>query len=122
MLHLARYALSSAWMTLKLVGWQPQVVFVVAPALFCAPAPWLAARPSGAKAWLHVQDFEVGAACELGMLGGFHVAPAVVARGPFGQAAHVHVVQHAGTTTDAGRNTALALSEARLGAYSNGSG
>jgi colanic acid biosynthesis glycosyl transferase WcaI len=68
MLHLASFALSSAWMTLKLVGWQPQVVFVVAPAFFCAPAVWLAARLSGAKAWLHVQDFEVDAAFELGML------------------------------------------------------
>ncbi len=68
LVHLASFALSSAWMVLKLVGWQPQVVFVVAPALFCAPAAWLAARLSGARAWLHIQDFEVDAAFELGLL------------------------------------------------------
>jgi colanic acid biosynthesis glycosyl transferase WcaI len=40
----------------------------VAPAFVCAPAGWLAARLCGAKAWLHVQDFEVDVAFQLGML------------------------------------------------------
>ena len=52
------------WQALK----RPQVVFAVAPALFCAPVAWLAARLAGAKAWLHVQDFETDAAFELGLL------------------------------------------------------
>jgi colanic acid biosynthesis glycosyl transferase WcaI len=50
--------------------WRPQVVWVVAPALFCAPGAWLAARLAGAHCWLHIQDFEVDAAFELGLLRG----------------------------------------------------
>lgn len=68
MLHLASFALSSLPVVLKLVDWQPRVVFVVAPGLLCAPGAWLAARLCGAKAWLHIQDFEVDAAFELGLL------------------------------------------------------
>ena len=44
------------------------VILVVEPALFCAPAAWLAARLCGARAWLHVRDYEVDAAFELGLL------------------------------------------------------
>lgn len=68
LLHLASFALSSLPILMKLVLWQPRLVFVVAPALFCAPAGWLLARLSGARAWLHIQDFEVDAAFELGLL------------------------------------------------------
>jgi len=42
--------------------------WVVAPSLFCAPAAWLASRLSGARSWLHVQDFEVNAAFAVGLL------------------------------------------------------
>lgn len=68
LLHLASFALSSMPVVLKLVGWQPRVVLVVAPGFFCAPVAWLAARLAGAKAWLHIQDFEIDAAFELGLL------------------------------------------------------
>ena len=68
LVHLASFAVSSLPVLFRLVLWQPQVVFAVAPALFCAPAAWLTARLSGAKAWLHIQDFEIDAAFELGML------------------------------------------------------
>lgn len=68
LLHLASFALSSMPVVLNLVGWQPRVVLVVAPGFFCAPVAWLAARLAGAKAWLHIQDFEIDAAFELGLL------------------------------------------------------
>ena len=68
LLHLASFALSSLPILLWLVLWQPRIVFTVAPALFCAPGAWLTARLAGAKAWLHVQDFEIDAAFELGLL------------------------------------------------------
>ncbi len=68
LIHLASFALSALPVMLWLAMWRPQVVFAVAPALFCAPAAWLLARLSGAKAWLHIQDFEIDAAFELGML------------------------------------------------------
>lgn len=68
LLHLASFALASMPVVFKLVGWQPRVVLVVAPGFFCAPVAWLAARLAGAKAWLHIQDFEIDAAFELGLL------------------------------------------------------
>ena len=67
-LHLASFALFSAPLLFWQVFWKPDVVLVVAPALASAPFGWLAARLSGAKAWLHIQDFEVDAALDLGIL------------------------------------------------------
>lgn len=68
LLHLASFALSALPVLLAQVFWRPQVVWVVEPALFCAPAAWGLARLSGAKCWLHVQDFEVDAAFDMGLL------------------------------------------------------
>jgi colanic acid biosynthesis glycosyl transferase WcaI len=73
LLHLASFAISSFPVLLRLVMSRPDLFFVVAPALFSAPAGWLAARLSGATAWLHVQDFEMDAAFELGLLRGAFV-------------------------------------------------
>ncbi len=49
---------------------RPDVVLTVAPSLMSAPAALIAAKLSGARSWLHIQDFEVDAAFELGMLKG----------------------------------------------------
>lgn len=70
LLHLASFALLSLPVLFRQLFWQPQVVWVVAPALFCAPGAWLTARLCGARCWLHIQDFEVDAAFELGLLKG----------------------------------------------------
>lgn len=70
LLHLASFALSSLPVMLRQIFWQPDVVWVVEPALFCAPTAVVVARLCGAKAWLHVQDFEVDAAFDLGLLKG----------------------------------------------------
>ena len=70
LLHLASFALGSLLVMLRQIIWRPDVVWVVEPALFCAPAALVVARLSGAKAWLHVQDFEVDAAFDLGLLRG----------------------------------------------------
>lgn len=48
----------------------PDVVFVVAPSLLSVPVAWLTARLSGARLWVHVQDFEVEAAFATGLLNG----------------------------------------------------
>ena len=45
---------------------RPQVVICVAPSLISTPVAVLAAWVSGAKSWLHVQDFEVEAAFATG--------------------------------------------------------
>ena len=67
--HLASFGISSfpavLWMAIR---HRPDVIITVEPAAFCMPTTWLASRLCGAKAWLHVQDFEVDAAFELGIL------------------------------------------------------
>jgi colanic acid biosynthesis glycosyl transferase WcaI len=64
-LHLASFAFSSLPVVLRRVAWKPDVVLVLEPTVFCAPAALAVARLSGATSWLHVQDFEVDAAFQL---------------------------------------------------------
>jgi colanic acid biosynthesis glycosyl transferase WcaI len=67
-LHLVSFAICSLPVMLCQLFWRPDVVLTVAPALVCAPAGWLVARLSGAQAWLHIQDFEVDVAFNMGLL------------------------------------------------------
>ncbi len=70
-LHLASFAASSLPVLLRhIFAWRPEVVWCAAPALACAPGAALAARLCGALSWLHVQDLEIDAAFDLGMLRG----------------------------------------------------
>lgn len=71
--HLASFGLSSVPTIMRQVRWSPDIVLVVEPTLFCAPQALLVARWSGAKAWLHIQDFEVDAAFGLGDLSSSHL-------------------------------------------------
>ena len=68
--HLASFAVLSFPALMRQVFWKPDAVVVIAPAFACAPGGWLAARLCGAKAWLHIQDFEVDAAFRMGLLKG----------------------------------------------------
>ncbi|MFC4275077.1 glycosyltransferase WbuB [Achromobacter aloeverae] len=77
LLHLASFALSSLPLLLRGMARRPDVVLVVEPPLFCAPAALAAARLCGARAWLHIQDYEVDAAFELGLLKGKRLRQAV---------------------------------------------
>ncbi|MEO6080250.1 MAG: glycosyltransferase WbuB [Steroidobacteraceae bacterium] len=67
-LYLLSFALTSLPLALLQVWWRPDVVLTVAPAFLCAPAGWLTARLSGAKAWLHLQDFEIDIAFTMGVV------------------------------------------------------
>ena len=72
LIHLASFALSSLPVLLAQRKWRPDVVLTVAPAFFCAPGALLLGKLCGAATttWLHIQDFELDAAFELGMLKG----------------------------------------------------
>jgi colanic acid biosynthesis glycosyl transferase WcaI len=70
LLHLLSFAITSFPVMLWQVAWRPDVVLTVAPAFMCAPAGFLTARLCRAKAWLHLQDFEVDVAFGLGLLKG----------------------------------------------------
>ncbi|WP_254944375.1 glycosyltransferase WbuB [Cyanobium sp. AMD-g] len=72
LLHLASFAVSSLPVLLAHRRWRPDVVLTVAPAFFCAPGALLLGWLCGGRTrtWLHIQDFELDAAFELGMLKG----------------------------------------------------
>lgn len=70
LLHLASFALGALPAALAQIRWSPDVVWVVEPPLFAAPVALLAAKLSGASSHLHIQDYELDAAFELGILKG----------------------------------------------------
>ncbi len=47
---------------------QPDLVFTVAPSMIAAPVAVRMARRAGVPLWMHVQDFEVGAALATGLI------------------------------------------------------
>ncbi|MGX1166165.1 colanic acid biosynthesis glycosyl transferase WcaI [Bradyrhizobium sp. USDA 372] len=69
LLHHASFALTSAAPVLvEALSWRPDAMIAVAPSLMSAAFVSFVARRLGAKSWLHVQDFEVDAAFDLGLL------------------------------------------------------
>ncbi len=66
--HLFSFMLGSLPVMLRQMFWSPDIVFTVEPTFFGAPLALLVAFASGAQSWLHVQDFEVDAAFDLGLL------------------------------------------------------
>ncbi|MEO9298520.1 WcaI family glycosyltransferase [Devosia alba] len=70
-LHYLSFALTSLFPTLwAALTRRPDIVVAVAPALAAAPVARIAARLCGAKAWLHIQDFEIDAAIGTGLVSG----------------------------------------------------
>ncbi|WP_144192852.1 glycosyltransferase WbuB [Paraburkholderia fungorum] len=74
MLHLMSFAASSLPLLARQILWRPQVAMLIAPTLMCAPATLALARLTSASAWVHIQDFEVDAAFDLGLLKSSRVA------------------------------------------------
>lgn len=79
LLHLGSFALASLPALLAQWRWKPDVVWVVEPPLMCAPAAAAFAALRGAQSWLHVQDYEVDAAFDLGLIRGRALRRAVQA-------------------------------------------
>lgn len=70
-LHYLSFALSAALPVLaRALRARPDMVITVAPTLVAAPLAWAAARLTGARCWLHIQDFEVGAAFATDLMSG----------------------------------------------------
>ena len=77
-LHTLSFAVSSLPMVMAEGLRRPDVVFATEPSFLNLPAAWIAARLGGARAWLHIQDFEIDLAYELRQLRhGRRVASAV---------------------------------------------
>jgi colanic acid biosynthesis glycosyl transferase WcaI len=71
--HLLSFMVSSVPLLFGQIRWKPDVVFVVEPPLMCAPAVLFFSRLLGIKSWLHIQDYEVDAAFDLGLVRGARV-------------------------------------------------
>ena len=72
-LHLISFALASIPSLMAQWRWRPELVWVTEPPLACTPAALLFAHWRGARSWLHIQDYEVDAAFDLGLLKGARV-------------------------------------------------
>lgn len=68
LVHLFSFMLGSLPVMLTEMFHRPDVVFTIEPTFTCAPVALFVARTTGAAAWLHVQDFEIDAAFDLGLL------------------------------------------------------
>ncbi len=72
-LYALSWMLASLPVLLMQLRWRPQVVVAVEPPLLSFIPALLLARLAGARAWLHVQDLEVDAAFDLGIVRGARV-------------------------------------------------
>jgi colanic acid biosynthesis glycosyl transferase WcaI len=78
-LHLSSFALSCLPAAFRRsVSRKPDLVTAIAPTLLSAPIALAAGRLASAKTWLHVQDLEIEAAFDLGILKGRRTADAVL--------------------------------------------
>lgn len=69
LVHHASFAASAYAAALRHDGaGKPDMVFTIAPSMIAVPAALRIARGAGVPLWLHVQDFEVGAAFATGLL------------------------------------------------------
>lgn len=69
LLHLASFVASSTPAVIKAaVTFSPDIVLGIVPTFMTAPIALAASRLSGARSWMHVQDLEIDAAIELGMI------------------------------------------------------
>ncbi len=70
LLHLLSFAITSFPLVVRQAFWRPDTVVTVAPYFVCAPTGLLTAKLCGARSWLHIQDFEIDLAFQMGLLKG----------------------------------------------------
>jgi colanic acid biosynthesis glycosyl transferase WcaI len=66
--HLLSFSLSSAPVVLREARYKPDIIFSIAPALLATPASSGAGKRWKIPTWLHIQDFEIDAALDLGIV------------------------------------------------------
>lgn len=71
-IHLLSFATSSIYQLIRQYTWKPHYIITTAPAILCAPATILFSWICGKKciSIIHIQDYEIDAAYELGLLKG----------------------------------------------------
>lgn len=79
-LHFACFAASALPVLLwQGLTWRPDLLCVVKPPALALPAGLLAAALGGARSWVHVQDFDLEAGFELGLVKGARLRSCVLA-------------------------------------------
>ncbi|NEW07156.1 glycosyltransferase WbuB [Paenibacillus sp. SYP-B3998] len=68
LMHLASFAVTSIPVIIRQMAWKPNLIIVVEPPLAISPVAILLSKMFKVKSWLHVQDLEVDAAFDLGIL------------------------------------------------------
>tara|TARA_B100000886_G_scaffold335824_1_gene293576 strand:- start:85800 stop:87026 length:1227 start_codon:yes stop_codon:yes gene_type:complete len=70
--HLLTFSISSLPLILRHIFWRPSVIITIAPTIFCIPGSLFLGLICGSKTknLLHIQDFEIDAAFQLGFLKG----------------------------------------------------
>ena len=68
LIHLATFTFSSMFAVFRQIKWKPDRILCIAPTLMSAPAALLLAKICGSQTFLHLQDFELDAAMNLGIL------------------------------------------------------
>jgi colanic acid biosynthesis glycosyl transferase WcaI len=78
-LHLLSFAIFSLpvlfWQTFK---WRPDIIFTLEPPFFCLPGTLLLSKLFNCKVWLHIQDFELDAGFNLGLVPNLRIIRYVV--------------------------------------------
>ncbi len=77
LLHLFSFTLSGFPVVLMQRKWKAEIIINIAPSLLSALPALLLAQLTDAKTWLHIQDFEVDAALNLGLLPSKFSSPAL---------------------------------------------
>lgn len=67
-IHLFSFAVTSFFAMIQEIKFKPDVVISIVPTLFAASTSAWVARRCNAMSWLHIQDFELDAAANLGMV------------------------------------------------------
>ncbi len=68
LLHLFSFTVTSLPVMLQQVAWSPDIALTVEPSFFCTFATLVTCYLTNAVSWLHVQDFEIDAAFDMGFL------------------------------------------------------
>ena len=68
--HLVSFAITSFPIIFLQIFWRPDIILTIEPPIVTAPAALLIGKLCNAKTILHIQDFEVDAAFDLGLIRG----------------------------------------------------
>ena len=69
-LHLLSFAAASLPALFAQLFWKPHILITVIPTFFTLPVAWIFTKLAGCASWLHIQDFEIDAMFQLGMVPG----------------------------------------------------